>query len=189
MKKNVIFILFVIICSISSFSQVKLKIIFNNGSEKVTFHKETHINIIPINFKIKKVKEFTIYTSKDSINYTIVNVKNYVNSKKGLKGIGRKAYSGNRIDLFYVTFSLKHINLNSALKPNNPNHEAFVKRKNEKYAYSMRFIDGIGWDKINDRINTFFKDCPTLINKVKNKTVDRKNTMKIVQYYDEYCRN
>tara|TARA_B110000037_G_C16800418_1_gene375289 strand:- start:27 stop:560 length:534 start_codon:yes stop_codon:yes gene_type:complete len=174
----------------SSYSQYQLKIKFNNGAEKIDNYKAKGWNLTSLTtgkkYHLNEMKEVTYYSENDSIHYYVIDTKTYLKSKKSRKNLARKKFEGKNIELYYVYFNWTQNHTNGVMS-NNSYDEAFVKKKNEKFAYNIGYIYGAGYKGIKKRVRKYFSDCPDLINKVNKNKIKKKNTLGIVEYYNKNC--
>lgn len=150
MKTKLLLIVLLFI-SFNSYSQLKLNVIFNDGTEKMDYYKTKGDELLCLSnnkrYHIDEIKEFTYYTEKDTTHYYVVDTKTYVNSKKSKKDIARKVYDGENIELYYIHYSWTTMHTNSTMSFNSYD-EAFVKRKGEKFVYNIGYIYGAGYKGI-----------------------------------------
>lgn len=176
--------------SYNSYSQLKLNVIFNDGTEKMDYYETEGDELLALSnnkrFHIDEIKELTYYTEKDTTHYYVVETKTYVESKKSKKDIARKAYDGENIELYYIYYNWTKIHTNSTMSFNSYD-EAFVRRKGEEFVYNIGYIYGAGYKGIKKRVKEYFTDCPKLVEKVKQNKIKKNNSLEIVKYYDENC--
>ena len=174
----------------NSYSQLKLNVIFNDGTEKMDYYKAKGEELFALSnnkrYHIDELKELTYYTEKDTTHYYVVETKTYVKSKKSKKNIARKAYDGKNIELYYIHYNWTTMHTNSIMSFNSYD-EAFVRRKGEEFVYNIGYIYGAGYKGIKKRVKEYFTDCTVLVEKVKKNKIKKKNTLEIVKYYDENC--
>lgn len=117
-------------------------------------------------------------------------MKLYYKYKRSKQGLGHKVYENDKLELFHMYFgsTLDRILLNNNYLYN-PNYEIFIRRKKDKYVYSIGCIDGYGCVKIFKRLKQFFYDCPELIKMVKDKKIDKQDIISIADFYNSSCIN
>lgn len=191
MKKTLILsILLTFICYTKSFSQYKLKIIFKDGTEKTDTYKAKGWKLTSLTtdekFHLNDMKEITYYKDDKSFKYYVIDTKTYVKSKRSKIRLARKAYEGKNIELYYVYFRWTDGHGTGSFSVN-AYDEAFVKKKDEPYAYNMGYIYGLMYEGIKKRVRVYFKDCPELIQKVNKNKIKKKNTLEMVTFYDQHC--
>ncbi len=189
--KKLSLIIFLITISHNVFSQMKMRILFKDGSEKIDDYKYKGNELLSVSDKkkyhIDDIRELYYYTKEDTLHYYVIDTKKYITSKNSNKRFAQKKFNGKNIELYYVHFNWTTLHPNSTVSFNNYYDEAFVKRKDEEYAYNMGYIYGAAQKGIKKRVEAYFTDCPELIDRVKRNEIERKDTMEIVRYYDEYC--
>ena len=192
MKKITILIL--ILYSIQSYSQLKVNIKFKDNKEVNDSIKQIGEKLFSLKtgeiYNLNEINEIKIYERNLVKHYYILNVKSYKNSKQVQRGLGHKVYSNGEIELFRILFpsNLKN-KFNFKKRAYDSNTEIFIKRKNKNYTYNIGCIDGVGCWKIKKRLKDFFSDCPNLIQMIKKNKIDKRDIIKIIDYYNESCTN
>jgi hypothetical protein len=139
-----------------------------------------------------KIDEIIVHINNQSYPFYILEVRERYNPKKlprkGHRGIGYKVYDSPKLELFYISFSssLDRV-IRGVTYKYNPKQEIFIRRKNEKFVYSIGCMDGIGCVKFLIRLKAFFYDCPKLIAEIKQKRIDERDIIKISNFYDVSC--
>lgn len=198
MKKLISTLIFLLL-AYPSFGQKEMKITFNNGEVKSGTYKikdetlgwATQTRIISKKTKekydLEDISSLILYTENDSINYEVIRVKKYLNSKTHELKLGQVCFKGKKIEVFTVS---EYIYQGGSL-PNTVNvssyHETYFKRTDETTAYNMGFIYGAGQRGIKKRVRDYFTDCRELIQKVDTNEIHKKESMQIALYYEKNC--
>ncbi|PWG06278.1 hypothetical protein [Polaribacter aquimarinus] len=187
------FIIFLIFITSITYSQRKLnlEITFKNGK---VIQGDFNVSIKKIeDAKTKKEYNYDSITTmiidkkNPRLDAYIINIKKNVNSKKILQGIGYIIHQNKHLELYQVAFHIKDSYQSNISREFRKGSELYIKRKNESYAFNIGFIDGKGWHKIKKRVITFFKDCPKIVKYIKQGKLDVKETIKLIDFYNEYC--
>lgn len=97
-------------------------------------------------------------------------------------------FKGSKIDLYYVPVYIYQGGTTGLFTTLRGGYESFVRRKNDKVSYNMGYIYGAGQRGIKKRVKDYFTDCPLLIEKVMNDEIPKKETNKIVLFYELNCQ-
>lgn len=197
--KNLILFLAPFFFTTIIFGQTKMKITLSNGDEKHGEYwlKMDHLGfpvkpkLISLNtnekYKLDKIKNVVMYNDKDSTLFKVIETKKYLNSKKIVKKLGRIDYIGDSIRLYNVYELLYQGGAIGLVTTVDSYGEKYVQRKNDSIAYNMGFIYGAGQRGVKKRVRDYFIDCPELIEKVNNNEIPKRDTKKIVLFYEENC--
>lgn len=189
MKK--ITILMLLFVSVLSYSQLKVSIKFKDNTEINDSIKQVGEKLISLKtgktYTLNTINDIKIFEGNTVKHYFILDVKLYKNSKQVQKGIGLIIYSNGEITLYRILFGLKLKNKFNFPKTYNNRYEVFIKRKNKKYTYNIGCIDGTGCIKIKKRLKDFFNDCPNLVQMIKKNKINKREIIKIVDYYNDLC--
>jgi hypothetical protein len=187
MKK--IFILYLIFSNLISYSQYNQgKIILNNAKELIGLVKITKGDDLKfkenedskvIEYDKKEVSKFEFNTNEGVQKYVYaqtVNLNKDNNNNKYPKLL--KVIIEGKVSLFeYYTVTYNNIGLTSY----------YVKKESDIFPI-FYYGGGLHRQKFIPFVSEYFKDCETLVDKVKNKELKHNQFEEVVQYYNEKCK-
>ncbi|TVZ55151.1 hypothetical protein OD91_0395 [Lutibacter sp. Hel_I_33_5] len=200
MKKQIL--LLVILFSLNgTFGQDKMKVKFSNGEVMIGefeikrfYQQNTHLiyKKNKMKYDLDFINNVIVINGKDSTKFHVISTKKYKKSKKIIKRLGVKKLTGENIELFYVPTTIHSFGfgfgfggmMNTVASESS---EAFLKRTNDKIAYNMGYLFGVGQRGIKKRVREYFTDCPKLIALVNKNKIRKKNTFAIADYYEKNC--
>ncbi|TVZ55150.1 hypothetical protein OD91_0394 [Lutibacter sp. Hel_I_33_5] len=188
MKKSNIILFFIFLITSLVYSQTNVAIKFKNGTEIHDLVNSDGFKITSLENKTTynsdSISEVTVHHSKESYKFYFLNAKIDTRYKKDLKVIGTKVYSKGEIEIFAVHFYfIGDIKYLKPLKINYSKQEVYIRRKKDKFVYSIGCIDGIGCKNIKKRLKKFFYDCPKLIKGMRKNKIKDWEILKIVNLY------
>jgi len=128
-----------------------------------------------------------MFIDNKTVKYEVIHVKKYFDSSKVKLKLRQIGLKGNRIELFYVSEYVYQGGATTAINIVDSYHERYLKKTNTQVAYNMGYIYGAGQRGVKKRVRDFFRDCPSLIEKVESNEISKKETMEIALFYENEC--
>jgi hypothetical protein len=193
---------FFLACSFNSFSQNKKCTIFFNDGTRVSGLGKIKIDNF-IKFKLNEDAESTIYDPK-SIDKITINENGLTESYKYKKEKGAfhkwlKVIIEGKVNLYKNDISGFYFN--NAASPSGfgtgmpmgmgmTSHVTYFYIDHEKDAevFTITSFGNIS-KNFKKAASDFFKDCPALVEKINNKTLEKDDIEEVVNYYNENCNN
>ena len=198
MKKYFLLLLLVAFTQ-TTFGQYQMKITLKDGSVKSGIYKikdqtlgwASKTKIISKKgkekYNLQDIQSLVLYTENDSLNYEVIRVKKYMNSKSTELKLGQVGFKGSRIELYYVSEYIYQGGATTPVTTASPYHEKYLRKKNGKLAYNLGYLYGAGQRGIKKRIREYFTDCPALVAKVDKGEIPKKETLEIALFYEKEC--
>lgn len=201
-------ILFFLLISININSQKIKTILFLKNADSIIGYSKG-INYSNIQFSkerkgkykkidIKEIEKVILYSKKGKKEYHHL----YVQKKRGVDEFFALLISEGPINHYlyssYYSF-INHIStdvtgnaMNSSRSANITSHSVninYLKKENEKQSF---LISDVYWSLFGEKYfrkkaSVFFKDCPTLIKKIKTKEFKKSDLVEIIEFYNTKC--
>lgn len=198
--KKVLFHLFIILFCTVTFSQQKMKIILNDGTEKIGVFKidmpafgnnssATFVKSIETKekYKLKDFSSIIVYSENGNSCYEVIDVKTNFSDRKTSKKLGLIEYVGSKMEIFYVAETVHSGGGVGGFGTVGGMFHKFIKKTDDKVAYNMGYIYGAGARGIKKRVRDYFTDCPKLIENVDKDVINKDNLIEIVKFYETNC--
>lgn len=184
---------------IAANGQNKMTVTFNDGTQKTdvysirtgTFsNSSSSTKLVSRNPTVKiPLEDFAsvvVYDQDKELQYVVIDVKTNFNDKKSEKKLGLLMYSGSKMSVYYVAETIS-TGGSFGVSFNSDSFETCVKKNKEDIAYNMGYIYGAGPRGIKKRVRDYFADCPELIEKVDNDSIEKTKTIEMVEFYEKNC--
>lgn len=198
--KKVFFTLFLILFYTIAFSQQKMKIILNDGTEKTGVFKidkallsnnssSTFVKCIETKekYKLRDFSSIIVYGEKENSYYEVIDVKTNFSDIQISKKLGLIVYIGSKMEVFYVAETVHTGGGVGGFGLVSGMYEKFIKKTGDKVAYNMGYIYGAGARGIKKRVRDYFTDCPKLIENVDKDVIKKDELIEIVKFYETNC--
>ena len=127
-----------------------------------------------------------VYDDNKELLYVVIDVKTNFNDKKTEKKLGLLVYAGPIMSVYYVAETISSGG-SFGVSFSSESYNTYVKKNKEDIAYNMGYIYGAGPRGIKKRVRDYFVDCPALIEKVDNDSIEKNKTIEMVTFYEENC--
>ncbi|TVZ55209.1 hypothetical protein OD91_0454 [Lutibacter sp. Hel_I_33_5] len=200
MKKKLLFLICILIYTISHSQHLKVDLIFNDGqvlegfgmvtkNGKIKFRISTEDE--PDTWTFLMVKGVTFYHYEKVINFE------YIKTNKRQKPLLLEVVSYGKVNLYikskkpvYIEIKNLNLNLNNNISVNpffilsllENNETLYVKRENEEIATKLS-------GRFRKKSLLYFKDCPEVIEIFSTKEYLKYKIIDIVNEYNFYCSN
>jgi len=138
-------------------------------------------------YKLEQVEGALVYSDDGKPDtYKVVWVRKYLDSKKTRRKFGRLIFAGNRINLYEVS-EVIYTGSGFGIHVQGEYGQYYAMKASDTIAYNVGYIYGAGQKGIKKRVRSYFKDCPSLVQKVVDKSIPKEETFAIIEYYENNC--
>lgn len=142
-------------------------------------------------YGLKDIEKVVIVDDKKEYLFEVIETKKYVDSKKAKLKFGQVMFIGQHITLYETVETIYSSSTGGGfiIQSTGNYQNSYAKKNGDSYAFNIGYIYGVGQKGIKKRLKAYFRDCPKLVNAVKNGLVEKKDVKTIIRFYENNCGN